>query len=328
MNINEIAKLAGVSRATVSRFLNQGYVSDEKKLRIQHVIDQTGYKPSASAQTLRSKKTNTVGVIIPKINSDSISRMVSGISEILSSHGYQLLLACTDNDEQKELQFLDLFKDNHVDGIILLGTIFTPKHKVALDNLTVPIVILGQNVPGYSCVYHNDYLAAKDLTLSLVSSGKIFGYLSTTIKDIAVGKNRRHGFEDAMKEASITNYFIEECLFSRDSGYTKAKDLFSAHPSIDTLICATDTIALGAMMYLRNEGKIMPTEIQIAGMNDSSVSHVTSPQLTTVHFYYEEAGRESASSLINQMKEKEHSIHKTMQLDFKLMLSESTRISF
>ena len=84
MNINEIAKLAGVSRATVSRFLNDGYVSEDKKEKIRKVIEETGYKPSAQAQTLRTKKTNLIGVIIPKINSASISRMVAGISAVQS----------------------------------------------------------------------------------------------------------------------------------------------------------------------------------------------------------------------------------------------------
>lgn len=80
MNINEIAQLAGVSRATVSRYLNEGYVSAEKRERIRKVIKETGYHPSNSAQTLRSRKTNFIGVIIPKINSDSIGKMVAGIT--------------------------------------------------------------------------------------------------------------------------------------------------------------------------------------------------------------------------------------------------------
>ncbi len=104
MNINEIASLAGVSRATVSRFLNDGYVSEEKKEKIRKVIEETGYKPSAQAQMLRTKKTNLIGVIIPKINSDSISRMVAGISIVLSRAGYQHLLAHTDHDEYEEVK--------------------------------------------------------------------------------------------------------------------------------------------------------------------------------------------------------------------------------
>ena len=84
MNINEIARLAGVSRATVSRYLNDGYVSDEKKAVIRKVIEETGYQPSSQAQMLRTKKTKLVGVIIPKINSDTVGRMVAGISDVLS----------------------------------------------------------------------------------------------------------------------------------------------------------------------------------------------------------------------------------------------------
>ena len=106
MNINEIARLAGVSRATVSRYLNNGYVSSEKKEVIRRVIQETGYQPSSQAQTLRTKKTSLIGVILPKINSDTISREVTGISDILTRRGYQLILANTNNDVEEELKKL------------------------------------------------------------------------------------------------------------------------------------------------------------------------------------------------------------------------------
>ena len=118
MNINEIARLAGVSRATVSRYLNDGYVSDEKKAVIRKVIEETGYQPSSQAQMLRTKKTKLVGVIIPKINSDTVGRMVAGISDVLNRSGYQLLLANTDNNIEEELKYLHLFKDNQVDCLL------------------------------------------------------------------------------------------------------------------------------------------------------------------------------------------------------------------
>lgn len=129
MNINEIAELAGVSRATVSRYFNDGYVSAQKREMIQRVIEETGYKPSAQAQMLRTKKTRQVGVIIPKINSESISRMVAGISMELKAAGFWLLLADTENEEREEVEYLKLFSQNQVDGIILVGTIVTPAHK-------------------------------------------------------------------------------------------------------------------------------------------------------------------------------------------------------
>ena len=98
MDINQIAQLAGVSRATVSRYLNDGYVSQEKRAAIARVIKETGYVPSQYAKSLRTGKSNIVGVIIPKINSASVSRMVAGMTTVLNEAGYQLLLANTDND--------------------------------------------------------------------------------------------------------------------------------------------------------------------------------------------------------------------------------------
>ena len=132
MNINEIARLAGVSRATVSRYLNNGYVSSEKKEVIRRVIQETGYQPSSQAQTLRTKKTSLIGVILPKINSDTISREVTGISDILTRRGYQLILANTNNDLEEELKYLSLFKERQVDGVVFIATMFTRKHKQML----------------------------------------------------------------------------------------------------------------------------------------------------------------------------------------------------
>lgn len=326
MNINEIAKLAGVSRATVSRYLNNGYVSDEKKTAIQKVIDETGYMPSASAQTLRNKKTRIIGVIIPKINSDSISRTVAGINATLNLSGYEMLLACTNNTEKRELEYLNLFKDNRVDGIILLGTIFTNEHMECLNQLQVPIVILGQNLNGYSCVYYNDYDATKALTTHIIENGNEFGYLSANINDIAVGKNRQDGFISAMSDAGITksHYHIINCNFTMQSGYDMAKELLSKHKNIDTIICATDTIAIGAMMYLRDMNIQIPNDIQIAGLNDSTMSSVTTPRLTTVHFYYEESGNEAAKMLLELIDNKD-SIKKQIHLNYSLVINESTR---
>mgnify|MGYP000396964691 CR=1 FL=1 len=100
MNISMIAQLAEVSTATVSRYLNNGYVSEQKRKRIQAVIEQTGYTPSSSAQTLRTGRNNLIGVIVPKISSESVSRMVDGITEVVNNAGYQVLLANTGNNTE------------------------------------------------------------------------------------------------------------------------------------------------------------------------------------------------------------------------------------
>ena len=137
MNISEIAKLAGVSSAAVSRYFNNGYISEEKKEAIRKVVEQTGYRPSVQAQTLRTKKTKMIGVIVPKVASTSIGKIVEGILSVLNESGYQMLLAVTQNNPKKELEYLAAFNDKQVDGVIFAATILTAEHKRALKKLSV-----------------------------------------------------------------------------------------------------------------------------------------------------------------------------------------------
>ena len=106
MTIKEIARLAGGSSAAVSRYLNGGYVSEEKKEQIKKVIEETGYQPSAQARILRTKRACLVGVVVPKLNSESISRVTAGIEQALSRRGYQMLLARSGNQPAKGITYL------------------------------------------------------------------------------------------------------------------------------------------------------------------------------------------------------------------------------
>lgn len=326
MNINEIANLAGVSRATISRYLNDGYVSEEKRKIIKRVIEETGYQPSSQAQMLRTKKTQLIGVIIPKINSDTVSRMVAGISLVLSEHGYQLLLANTENHEKEELKYLRLFKDNKVDGVILIGTIFTREHKKLLRDLNVPVVILGQKLDGYSCVYHDDYKASFELTESMLKQGKKMSYIGVTPKDEAAGKNRKKGFLEACRQYKIK--VDQECIiegeFTLQSGYESAKRLLQIDPKIDSIFCATDNIAIGAVMYLREVGVLIPNQIQVVGIGDTPMSVITIPQITTVHFFYKTSGMEAAKMLVDQLGESIQ-VQKQLKMSYKIIERESIR---
>lgn len=306
MTINEIAAMAGVSRATVSRYLNDGYVSEEKREQIRKVIEETGYEPSVQAQQLRLKRTNIIGVIIPKINSDSVSRMVAGISVVLSRAGYQMLLANTNNDEKEELKYLNLFKYNQVDGVILIGTILTKAHKDRLKEMQVPVVLLGQVLPGYSCVYHDDYHAAKEMAERLSKQAKLLGYIGVTQRDVAAGQERTRGFMDGAGTQVKT--CLAEGEFSMDAGYDGCRELLERHPGLDGIFCATDTIAAGAMLYLRQAGKRIPEDVALAGVGDSMVTKVTCPTIATVHYYYKTSGMEAAKLLLERIQNPEEAV--------------------
>lgn len=300
MNINEIAKMAGVSRATVSRYFNDGYVSDEKRKAIQKVVEDTGYEPSVQAQNLRKQVTKLIGIIIPKLQSEAVSHMVDGIGTILSKVGYRVILANTQNNEKEELKYLQAFKKNQVDGIILMGTIFSKAHLRLMKEVEVPVVVIGQQIDGFSCVYQDDFHAAKEIAEILIEKGEKFGYIGVTTKDKAAGAQRKKGFYEALRGKGIheDSVFMTEAKFSIESGYEQAKELIISHPEIDSLFCATDNIAIGAIKYLNETGKKIPEQVQLTGFGDTAVGQVVTPSLTTVHYFYETSGEEAARLLL------------------------------
>lgn len=326
MNINEIAKLAGVSRATVSRYLNNGYVSDEKKSVIRKVIEETGYEPSMQAQNLRKKITKFIGVIIPKIQSESVSRMVEGISSILSGEGYQLLLANTQNNVEEELKFLKLFKSNYVDGIIFVGTIFDKRHYEAMKEIEVPIIVIGQQTEDFSCIYHDDYNAALEAAKLVMNNSSKTAYIGVTLKDRAAGYSRWQGFMKAAEECGIKTdaRLMKESDFKVESGYQKTGELFLENKDIDAIFCATDSIAVGALKWLHEHDFSVPADVQLIGFGNTELGSVVSPSIATVHFYYKTCGMEAAKMILEILRTGQDN-KKTIKLSYEIVKNKSLR---
>lgn len=308
MNIAEIARMAGVSSAAVSRYFNNGYISEKKRESIRRVVEETGYRPSLQAQTLRTRKTRMIGVVAPKMASTSIGKIVEGILSVLNKSGYQMLLAVTENNPDKELTYLDTFREKQVDGVVLLATILTDAHIKILGEMNVPVVIVGQQLSGYCCVYHDDRQGTADLTKRILEAGrKQLCYLGVLKEDKAVGAERLRGYQEAVRAAGFEELAGRTGIatFDMESGYEKAKELYAAYPSMDALICATDEIALGAAKYLREIGVNVPGQVLIAGHDDSMIAQVMYPPMPTVHFFYEKCGSLAIEMLFEQMNEPE-----------------------
>ena len=306
MTISEIAKLAGVSNTAVSRYLNHGYLSAEKREAIARVIAETGYRPSVQAQVLRTGKTKTIGIILPKLDSYSISNVVSGIIGVLEEKGYHTLLVDTFNDPAKELESLDTLHEQRVDGVILIATVFTPQHHTALQNCTVPVVIVGQQFGGYSCVYHDDYNAIYTLTQLVLQKGcRRLGYLGARMDDRAVGQERHRAYCDAVKAAGLEEQAGHTCIanFSIESGEEQARRLWEAYGPLDAILCATSRMAVGALQYLRSIGKRVPEDVMLTGQGDSTLCRVCTPSITSVRYAYEESGRIAAEMLLEKLND-------------------------
>lgn len=325
MNIGEIAKLAGVSSAAVSRYFNNGYISEEKRETIRKVVEKTGYRPSVQAQMLRTKKTKMIGVILPKIDLGSICSMVSGILAVLNDNGYQLLLANTQNNPDKELEYLSTFNSKQVDGVIFIATIFTAKHRKALKEMTVPVVIAGQKLSGYPCVYHDDYHAVYELTSLFLKKGcRRLGYLGVLPQDKAAGQERYEGFCSAVTDGNCAecreNILIAD--FTMESGYEKAEELLGKSGHLDGLICATDEIAIGAIQYLKSQNIAVPDDMLVAGIGDSALSKVTTPTVTTVHYSFGKSGKLAAEMLLNILVGKDCEVQE-VKLGYSIVENES-----
>ncbi|MCD7757170.1 MAG: LacI family DNA-binding transcriptional regulator [Clostridiales bacterium] len=326
MTINEIAKMAGVSNAAVSRYLNGGSLSQEKRERIKAVIDETGYQPDTYAQMLRTRKVRQIGVIVPKINSTAVAEATAGISDVLNRENYMFLLANTDNDEKKELEYLSLFGANRAAGVILLATVITPEHEEMLSHMRIPVVLVGQRHRQFPCVYHNDYEAARELDELVLKKGRRhIGYIGVTQRDIAVGYLRRKALVDACREYGIAEDEIcfAEGDFGHSSGYEQGRLLLERDPALDAIICATDTAAVGVIQTARQMGRRVPEDLSVVGIGDSWPCQVVEPALTTAHYFYEESGREAARMMLSLLEGEGNGPVRQTMLGYELKLRDS-----
>lgn len=321
MTIKEIARLAGVSSAAVSRYLNGGYVSEEKKERIRSVIEKTGYHPSAQARTLRTKRACLIGVVAPKLSSESIARVTDGIGEALAEKGYQMLLTVTNNRPEKELEYMKLFENYPVDGIILIGTVLTEKHRRFFREAKVPVVVIGQYTEDANCIYHDDYGAAKALAKKLSASGeRKIAYIGVTRSDKAAGAAREDGFKEGLMEAGgrILDGCRREAEFTVDSGYRETEALLNEKHDIDIIACATDTIAAGALEALRICAPEKRNRIQVTGFGDNKFLKAVSDGILTVHFFYKTSGKKAAGMLLEIIGEGQQ-VPVSMKLGYRLI---------
>ncbi|MFC3418663.1 LacI family DNA-binding transcriptional regulator [Salinicoccus hispanicus] len=327
ITINDIAKQAGVSRTTVSRVINNtGYVSEKARKRVMDVIGETGYVPSQHAKSLRTKKTKIIGVILPKISTDTSSRTVNGMTEVFEAVGYQILLTSTNLDKQKEIEHLKLLQNRQVDGIILIATNTSQELLDEIKVSKVPVVVIGQEMADVPSVIFDDYAAARQMTQLMIKKGhRRIGYIGVDEEDRSVGMLRKQGYVDVMAEHGLhmEDAWMQNGDFSIDSGYEAMKRMMLASSGdLDGVFAATDRMALGAWKYIKGQGLVIPDDIAVAGIGSSETSRFIEPALTTIEYEHAQAGVESARIML-QVLQGEKEISDKKVLDFNLVERDS-----
>lgn len=315
--IADIARIAGVAKSTVSRYLNGGSIGEATKLKIERVIRETGYVPNTFAQSLKAKRTSIIGTVVPRLDSYASARTLIGIDEHLREFGCQMVIANTSQDEDREIESLYSFARQKVAGIILLATKITDQHLEAFEKIDIPILLVGQQHDAVYSIIHQDYEAAKAMGKHILEKGhRKIAYLGVTSKDISVGVQRREGFKDALANVTGCEVKYFETGFGMGEALQQATAIIEDfNPSI--IVCATDNIALGACKAAYLKGLDIPKDLSVTGFGGYEVTEYIHPSLTTVKYEFKKAGKMAAQQMLKLIEGEQ--IEKITFSNFKLI---------
>lgn len=323
MNIHDIAKIAGVSKSTVSRYLNGGSISQRTRDKIDKVVKETGYAPNQFAQSLKAKRTQMIGVIVPRLNSFASNETLLGIETYLRNMRYQTIIVNTDLDVSLEINALYSLAKNKVDGIVLFATQITEAHIKAFSEINTPVILVGQSYKGIHSIVQNDYEAGRAIGdyFGKTSCEKI-AYLGVGEYDKAVGIHRKNGVIEGLSRHHIA-VDCYETTFKLSDAKASAKSIINHY---DAIICATDNIALGVLKAAYELNIKVPEQLSISGFGGYETTSIVTPMITTVAFPYQETGRRAAVSLLKLLNGED--VPELQRMDFTILEKESVDILY
>lgn len=317
MKMDDIARLAGVSKASVSRVLNnKPNVSDSLKEKVKNILDIYDYQPNLMAQALNTKQTKLIGVLLPAIGLDIFSDIVHGISDVLREHGYEIILADSKGQISQAKRYFDIFRSKQVDAIIYFPTNISKEHSDFINSVKTPLIILGQDHPDFKkpSVAFPDVEASKSIVSYFVNKGiKNITHMSMP-RNHAIGQLREQGYRQAMHAYGLKAKVVYVDDLSYEAGYECCKKLNDP----EALFVAMDRLAIGAIRYMIDKNK----NVLIAGIDNMEVSSMICPSLTSINFDYYQGGQISGQMVLELIKGNDLT---SKVLSYQLIERESTR---
>ncbi len=325
--IADVARMAGVSSATVSRTLaNPGIVTESTRTRVMAAVRKSGYTPNIAARNLRARKSLMALVVVPNIANPFFAEVLRGIDATLSASGYGLIIANLDGSTDKEARYVDLAAAGQVDGVLLLCGHVPKGANRSLDDANVPIVAVCEVIPGAAIpqVEVDNRAASRDAVRHLVDLGhRRIGYLSGPPGNV-LDKARRAGFLDVL--GSSRPAAIWEGDFTFAAGVRAAKDLIgmpaSRRPT--AVFAANDEMAIGFLKTVHAAGLKVPGDISIVGFDAIEYAEYCEPTLTTVYQPRLEIGMRAAEQLVHLMTAPGIGSSNIIRLETKLLVRGST----
>lgn len=302
LTINDIAKLAGVGKSTVSRYFNDGYVKEETREKIKKVIAAHDYQPNQFAASLKARESKLIGVIAPCLDSTISSRMLMEIDESLIESGYRSIVVNTNHLISREIEAITRLWQMKVDGIILLATKVTEEHRELVRRIGLPVVFLGQEVTDFISIRNDDFNAGFD-------AGQLIGksaphqvlIVGVSEEDEAIGKIRQNGIIAGLKDQGVTNVKVVESDFSFETTRKLVGRELDESP-YDAIICATDKMAMAAFQEIKTRKLHIPNDVELVGFGGYEIAGLLNPKITSFRFESETAGKQAVATIIEMIK--------------------------
>ncbi|MCD5415410.1 MAG: LacI family transcriptional regulator [Clostridiales bacterium] len=311
ITIKEIASMSEVSTATVSKVLSgkDEKISNRTRNRILKLAKAHNYIPNRIASSLVTKKTQTLGLIIPNIANPFFPEIARGTEDFAHEKGYTLILCNTDDQLEKEERYINMLEEKMVDGIIFTASSQRHDKLERLCRVKVPVIMVDREVEGLAAqgkVVVDNILGAYDAVKYLVELGYEYILHITGPMTSKPARDRLEGYKRALIDSGIVfhdnRFFSHE--FNSEWGYKTLNQVIASKITFDAIFCGNDLIAIGVLKALRQQGLRVPEDVGLVGFDNIHMARMMDPELTTVDQPNYEMGYQSAKMLINMIENK------------------------
>lgn len=298
-SIRDVAKLAQVSPATVSRVMNgTANVDEEKRQRVLNAISETGFVPNEVARSLFKKSAKIIGLILPTIENPFFTQMASSIERTADEYGYRLVLCNTNAKPEREKTALSMLLSMNADGIIL--TTSNEETYESVNNCKIPVVITDRSIAteamaGY--VHSDHYKGGRLAAQHMIDCGCKNIVCIRGPKEVSSARDRYDGYCDVCHENNIEIQSLD-CTYDFENGLVVTENILKKYPNVDGIIACNDVVAISVYKVLHSKGIRVPEDIQLIGYDNIRLCELVTPEITTIAQPIEAIGRKAAELLI------------------------------
>lgn len=326
--IQDVARRAGVSPITVSRVINHSpYCSRKTVEKVEAAIAELGYVPNTLARSLRSKRTQTLALVLTDITNPFFTTLARGVEDTASSAGFNVIFCNTDESEAKEQKYIQLLLQKQVDGMLLVPALSHPDSVRTIRKQGTPVVVLDRCMPGVEAdvVRCDSEEGAYRLVRLLLDLGHRRIAVLTGHKEVSTAEDRAAGYRRAMAEAGLAD---DEIVifgeFNQASGYAMTRQALALHPAPTGIFAANNFIAIGALKALQELGLSVPQDISLVAFDDLPPGLITFSFLTVAAQPAYEMGRVATNLLLGRLDSETAGPYREIILPFEILPHQSS----